>query len=113
MNKGLPKSEKINPSDWYTNVDPETQKNLNDLIWTQVDKFAEQKATTKEQRYALAGHAYEVATRERRPVHTKAGMFRSLLAWSKKQYEIESGKDLTSDVGDDEVATVFKDFKGI
>ena len=113
VNKGLPKSEQINPADWYKNISPDETTTLNDLIWSMVDKVAETHATTKEQRYALAGHAYEVATRKRKPVHTKKGMFRSLLAWRKKQYEQEAGKDLASDVGDEELETLFKNFEGI
>lgn len=113
VNKGLPKEEHINPSDWYQGLTPDETTTLNDIVWAMVDKVAETNPVTKEQRYALAGHAYEVATRSRKPVRTKAGMFRSLLAWKKKQYEEESAKDLTVDVGDEELATMFKDFEGI
>lgn len=113
FNKGLPESEKLSTKDWYQAIEPGSETTLNDLVWAAVDKFAEKNPVTKEQRYTLAGHAYEVATRSWKPVHTKSGMLSSLRAFSKKQYAEESGKDLTAGVGDNEVATVFKNFKGI
>lgn len=113
INKTLPQGEKINPSDWYKGMDANETQTLNDLIWTQVDKLAEKYAMTKEERYRTAGHAYEVATRSKRPVTTKNSMFKNLLKWRKKKYEEESGSDLVSDVGDDEIAAIFKNFDGI
>ena len=113
VNKGLKPSERVTKDDWYKPIAPDDKTTLNDLVWAAVDKFAEKNPVTKEQRYTLAGHAYEVATRSRKPVHTKSGMLSSLRAFSKKQYAEESGQDLTASVGDDELATVFKNFEGI
>lgn len=113
FNKGLPESEKLSTADWYQAIEPGSETTLNDLIWATVDKFAEKNPVTKEQRYQLAGHAYEVATRSRKPVHTKRGMLSSLIAWNKKQYADQSGQDLGADVGDDELGTMFKNFEGI
>ena len=113
VNKGLKPSEKVTSDDWYKPIAPDDKTTLNDLVWAAVDKFAEKNPVTKEQRYTLAGHAYEVATRSRKPVHTKSGMLSSLRTFSKKQYAEESGQDLTASVGDEELATVFKNFEGI
>lgn len=113
INKGLPESEKVTPSDWYKNLDPNEETRLNDLIWSMVDKVAEVKAVTKEQRYTLAGHAYEIATRSEKPVHTKAGMFGALYNWWKKQYKNESGNVLGADVGDEELEKNLKGYEGI
>lgn len=88
VNRELPKGEKIRTSAITSNDDKELQK-ISGLIWSQVDKLAENKALgiTKSERYKIAAHAYNVVTRKSRPVRTKRGLFKNLQKYYNKVYE--------------------------
>lgn len=88
VNKELPKDEKINTSS-ISNADDKDLQNITGLIWSQVDKLAENKALgiTKAERYKIAAHAYKVTTRKSRPIKTKRGLFKNLQKYYNKVYE--------------------------
>lgn len=88
VNKELPKGEKINTSS-ISNADDKDLQNITGLIWSQVDKLAENKALgiTKAERYKIAAHAYNVTTRKSRPIKTKRGLFKNLQNYYNKVYE--------------------------
>lgn len=88
VNKELPKGEKINTSS-IGNADDKDLQNITGLIWSQVDKLAENKALgiTKAERYKIAAHAYNVTTRKSRPIKTKRGLFKNLQKYYNKVYE--------------------------
>ena len=88
VNKELPEGEKINTSSVSTADDKDLQ-NITGLIWSQVDKLAENKALgiTKAERYKIAAHAYNVTTRKSRPIKTKRGLFKNLQNYYNKVYE--------------------------
>lgn len=88
VNKELPEGEKINTSSVSTADDKDLQ-NITGLIWSQVDKLAENKALgiTKAERYKIAAHAYNVTTRKSRPIKTKRGLFKNLQKYYEKVYE--------------------------
>lgn len=88
VNKELPEGEKINTSSVSTADDKDLQ-NITGLIWSQVDKLAENKALgiTKAERYKIAAHAYNVTTRKSRPIKTKRGLFKNLQKYYNKVYE--------------------------
>lgn len=88
VNKELPKGEKINTSS-ISNADDKELQNITGLIWSQVDKLAENKALgiTKAERYKIAAHAYIVTTRKSRPIKTKRGLFKNLQKYYNKVYE--------------------------
>lgn len=88
VNKELPEGEKINTSSVSTADDKDLQ-NITGLIWSQVDKLAENKALgiTKAERYKIAAHAYNVTTRKSRPIKTKRGLFNNLQKYYNKVYE--------------------------
>lgn len=90
VNKELPPGEKI-IIDGQNEV--ELQK-ISGLIWQQVDKLAEDKklAITKEERYKVAARAYNVTTRDKRPIKTKRGLFNNLKKYYDNLYA-ESIKD--------------------
>lgn len=87
VNKELPEGEKINTSS--INADGKDLQNITGLIWSQVDKLAENKALgiTKAERYKIAAHAYNVTTRKSRPIKTKRGLFKNLQNYYNKVYE--------------------------
>ena len=76
VNKELPKAEQIKVS----GVDELDLQNVSGLIWQQIDKLSENKALgiTRKERYRIAAHAYNVTTRDKRPIKTKKGLFRNL-----------------------------------
>lgn len=88
VNKELPKGEKINTSS-INNADDKDLQNITGLIWSQVNKLAENKALgiTKAERYKIAAHAYNVTTRKSRPIKTKRGLFKNLQKYYNKVYE--------------------------
>ena len=107
VNKELPEQERINPSGAG---DVELQ-NISGLIWQQIDKLSENKALgiTRKERYKLAAHAYNVTTRDKRPVKTKAGLFKNLQKYYNDMYS-ESIQDpgldnLTS--GEQQIAEIY------
>ena len=81
---------------------------LNGLVWSQVDKLAETKPLTKEQRYMAAGAAYEIMSQE---LKTDEELFNYLTTWADNEY-IDSVENM-QDVGDDEIAALFKGYDGI
>lgn len=85
VNKELPPEEQINLSG-QNEVD---LKNISGLIWQQIDKLSERKSLgiTSNERYKLAAHAYNVTTRDRRPIQTKRGLFKNLENYYKQMYE--------------------------
>lgn len=93
VNKELPKGEKIDTGRMSDVTDQEL-KDLTGLIWSQVDKLSEDKSLgiTKKERYTLAAHAYNVATRRSRPVKTKRGLLKNL----RKFYESEYQKSISN-----------------
>lgn len=88
VNKELPEGEKINTSS-VSSADDKDLQNITGLIWSQVDKLAENKALgiTKAERYKIAAHAYNVTTRKSRPIKTKRGLFKNLQNYYNKVYE--------------------------
>lgn len=97
---------------WYFNLNVEDKQDLNELVWKAVDKFAEKYATTKERRYLVANQAYEIVTKDKtNQITDKDDVFSLLEEWAKDEYE-QSVQEF-EDVGDEEIAAVFKDFTGI
>lgn len=82
-----------------------SDQDLNDLVWTQVDKLAENHTLTKEQRYRAAGAAYEIVTQS---VKTKEQLYNDLTKWYDDDY-ISSVEEV-QDVGDDEIEALFRGF---
>ena len=82
-----------------------SDRDLNDLVWTQVDKLGETKALTKQDRYRAAGAAYEVLSQE---IKTKDELFKYLETWAEDEY-IASVENM-QDVGDDELEKIFRGF---
>ena len=85
VNKELPPEEQINLS----GQNEADLKNISGLIWQQIDKLSERKSLgiTSSERYKLAAHAYNVTTRDRRPIQTKTGLFKNLEKYYKQMYE--------------------------
>lgn len=81
-----------------------TEQDLNDLVWTQVDKLAETKALTKENRYQAAGEAYEILSKE---IKSKDELHELLVDWSNRSY-IEDVEKSEEDVPDEEIDKIFK-----
>ena len=81
VNKEMPPQEQIS----IAVKDEVDLQNISGLIWQQIDKLSEIKSLgiTRKERYRLAAHAYNVTTRDRRPIQTKRGLFNNL----KKYYE--------------------------
>ncbi len=77
------KDEGVISVDPYTLSTQISEKDLNDLVWTQVDKLGETKALTKQDRYRAAGEAYEVLMGE---LKTKDELFTHLQDWADQQY---------------------------
>lgn len=76
VNKELPAGEQIN----VKSMDEINLQNVSGLIWQQIDKLSENKSLgiTRKERYRIAAHAYNVTTRNTRPIKTKQGLFRNL-----------------------------------
>lgn len=91
---------------WWDSLTGEDKEKLNDLVWTQVDKLAEEKPLTKEQRYRASAAAYEAATQM--DIRDKDAMFKYLEEWRDKEYE--DLVDDNNDIGDDEIAEAFRDY---
>lgn len=107
VNKELPPEEQINLSG-QNEVD---LKNISGLIWQQIDKLSERKSLgiTSGERYKLAAHAYNVTTRDRRPIQTKRGLFKNLENYYKQMYE-KSLEDPGLDnmtVGEQNIAEIY------
>lgn len=107
VNKELPPEEQINLSG-QNEVD---LKNISGLIWQQIDKLSERKSLgiTSGERYKLAAHAYNVTTRDRRPIQTKSGLFKNLEKYYKQMYE-KSLEDPGLDnmtVGEQNIAEIY------
>lgn len=82
-----------------------SDKDLNDLVWTQVDKLAETRAMTKEDRYRAAGAAYEIVSQV---INTKEKLFEYLQKWAQDEYIRSVEED--QDVGDEEIEALFRGF---
>ena len=82
-----------------------SDRDLNDLVWTQVDKLSEERAMTKEDRYRAAGAAYEILSQE---IKTKEQLFSYLQNWAQEDYI--SSVENEQDVGDEEIETLFRGF---
>lgn len=82
-----------------------SDRDLNDLVWTQVDKLSEVRPMTKEDRYRAAGAAYEIISQE---IKTKEELFNYLEDWAAKDYiaSVENEED----VGDEELEKIFRGF---
>lgn len=82
-----------------------SDRDLNDLVWTQVDKLSEERPMTKEDRYRAAGAAYEIISQE---IKTKEELFNYLEEWAAKDYiaSVENEQD----VGDEELEKIFRGF---
>lgn len=110
VNKELPEAEQINVKD---DID---LQNISGLIWQQIDKLSEDKSLgiTRNERYRLAAHAYNVTTRDKRPVQTKQGLFRNLRKYYDKLYQqsIEPGQLTGLSEGEQKVAEIFTNITG-
>lgn len=107
VNKELPPEEQINLS----GQNEADLKNISGLIWQQIDKLSERKSLgiTSSERYKLAAHAYNVTTRDRRPIQTKTGLFKNLEKYYKQMYE-KSLEDPGLDnmtVGEQNIAEIY------
>lgn len=107
VNKELPPEERINPSG-QSEVD---LQNISGLIWQQIDKLAENKSLgiTSAERYKIAAHAYNVTTRDRRPIKTKRGLFLNLQKFYNNMYDKsleDPGLDNMS-VGEQKIAEIY------
>lgn len=85
VNKELPKTERISLS----GVGETELKDISGLIWQQIDKLSEDKSLgiTRAERYRIAAHAYNVTTRDKRPIKTKQGLFRNLRKFYNDMYQ--------------------------
>lgn len=107
INKELPPEEQIDLSG-KSEVD---LKNISGLIWQQVDKLAENKSLgiTQEERYKIAAHAYNMTTRDKRPIRTKRGLFKNLEKFYNQMYD-KSLEDPGLDnmtVGEQSIAEIY------
>ena len=103
-------SETENFKPWYLDLNKMDEKKINDLVWTSVDKLAEEKPLTKEGRYRAASAAYEMVTGEQK-ITDKDSLFKMLEGWAQQDYE--NSLQEFEDMGDEDIAAVFKDFTGI
>lgn len=73
-----------------------SEQDLNDLVWTQVDKLGETKALTKQDRYRAAAEAYDVVNNQ---MQTKEELFEHLQQWADDQYisDVENGVEVTDE----------------
>lgn len=95
---------------WYMDINRQDEEKINDLVWTSVDKLAEEKPLTKEGRYRAANAAYELVTGDKQ-ITDKDSLFKMLEDWASQDYE--NSLQEFEDMGDDDIAAVFKDFTGI
>lgn len=107
VNKELPPEEQINT----TGVSEVELQNISGLIWQQVDKLAENKklGITRSERYRIAAHAYNVTSRNKRPIKTKRGLFKNLEKFYNRMYE-ESLEDVDLDnmtAGEQKIAEIY------
>ena len=86
------------------------EEKINELVWTSVDKLAEEKPLTKEGRYRAANAAYELVTGKEK-LTDKDSLFQMLESWAEQDYENTIQE--FEDVGDDDIAAIFKDYTGI
>ena len=107
VNKELPPEEKISLS----GVGEMELKDISGLIWQQVDKLSEDKSLgiTRMERYKIAAHAYNVTTREDRPIKTKRGLFLNLKKYYDKMYKssIEDPGLANMTTGESKVAEIY------
>lgn len=80
-----------------------SEQDLNDIVWTQVDKLAETKALTKEMRYRAAEEAYEQVQGGMR---TKEEVYEHLKNWADENYIKE--KEQGVDISDEEINKFFR-----
>lgn len=115
VNKDLDKAQQLNATDWYKDATDQEIKDLTDLVWTQVDKLAENKqlGITKKERYALAAHAFDVTTRSKRPVTDKKSLYQNLKKFYEEDYirSVETENDILELTEEEEkIAAMYKDF---
>lgn len=108
VNKELPEGERISIS----GVGDAALKDISGLIWQQIDKLAEDKSLgiTRAERYRIAAHAYNVTTRDKRPIRTKQGLFRNLKRFYNDMYKSsleDPGLDNMT-AGEQSVAEIYK-----
>lgn len=77
-----------------------TEQDLNDLVWTMVDKLAETKALTKENRYQAAGQAYDTLSHK---ILSKDELHAYLKKWADDNYIQDVEKKAQNEVTDAEV----------
>ena len=89
VNKEMPTGEKINTS--LPSMSDEALKDLTDLVWSQVDKLAEDDtrgiARRSMERYRIAEHGYYLATRSEAPIKTKEELFKKLEQFYDENYK--------------------------
>lgn len=95
---------------WFMDLKKIDKEKINELVWKSVDKFAEANPLTKEGRYRVANVAYELVTGDK-PITDKDSLFKMLEDWAQEDYE-QSVQEF-EDVGDEDIAALFKDFTGI
>lgn len=107
VNKELPPEERINTSG-QSEVD---LQNISGLIWQQIDKLAENKSLgiTSSERYKIAAHAYNVTTRDKRPIKTKRGLFLNLQKFYNNMYDksLEDPGLNNMSVGEQKIAEIY------
>ena len=112
VNKELPPEERINPSG-QSEVD---LQNISGLIWQQIDKLAENKSLgiTSSERYKIAAHAYNVTTRDKRPIKTKRGLFLNLQKFYNNMYDksLEDPGLNNMNVGEQKIAEIYNNIDG-
>lgn len=99
--QGIPVSE-LSPQQLGHEI---SDRDLNDIVWTQVDKLGETRALTKEDRYRAAGAAYEIMTQE---LKTKDELFNYLTQWADDEYI--SSVENEPDIGEEEIEALFRGF---
>ena len=103
-------SETEDYTPWYQDLSEKDKEKINDLVWSSVDKLAEEKPLTKEGRYRAANAAYEMVTGPER-LTDKDSLFKMLEGWAQQDYE--NSVQEFEDMGDEDIAAAFKDFTGI
>lgn len=103
-------SESEDYTPWYLDLKKMDEEKINDLVWSSVDKLAEEKPLTKEGRYRAANAAYELVTGEQK-ITDKDSLFKMLEGWAQQDYE--NSIQEFEDMGEEDIAAVFKDFTGI
>lgn len=103
-------SESEDYTPWFLDLKKMDEEKINDLVWTSVDKLAEEKPLTKEGRYRAANAAYEMVTGKQK-ITDKKSLFKMLEEWAQQDYE--NSIQEFEDMGEEDIAAVFKDFTGI